>query len=248
MIPTPRSSADLRSFERRYGRILAAVVFMYWLVRRLPDTRPTRTPTPAGPTTSGFASASWNGLERRSIAGIGVDTPPRPRVSTTFDPRRLLGADRYGLENVANLKSIPPRRSPGRRGHPWEGSVAPAGCSRLTSLPACQSKSQPPRPPPSWPVWTGRWSPPRRPPFRPPTRACCVATARSRSSGSASAALRARRSSRSHRAFGGEPSSRRGARGDLETEIPQLLEARGGAEFDGCLRLVLPGRPAPAAH
>lgn len=31
------------------------------------------------------------------------------------------------------------------------------------------------------------------------------------------------------------------ARNELETEVPELLEARGGAAFDGCLRIVLTG-------
>ena len=107
--------ADLRSFERRHGRVpRGAVVFMYsgW-ERRLPDTAAYKN-ADAGGTYHfpgfGLEALEWL-LDRRSIAGIGVDTLSLdPGVSTTFDVHtRLLGADRYGLENVANLKNIPPR-------------------------------------------------------------------------------------------------------------------------------------------
>ncbi len=106
---------DLRSYERRYGRVpREAVVFMYsgW-ERRLPDPVAYKN-ADAGGTYHfpgfGLEAVEWL-LDRRSIAGIGVDTMSLdPGVSTTFDVHtRLLGADRYGLENVANLKNIPPR-------------------------------------------------------------------------------------------------------------------------------------------
>ena len=50
-------------------------------------------------------------LEERSIHGIAVDTLSLDHgPSTTFDVHiRLLGADRWGLENVANLGQLPPR-------------------------------------------------------------------------------------------------------------------------------------------
>jgi kynurenine formamidase len=49
-------------------------------------------------------------LAERRIAGIGVDTMSLdPGNSTTFAVHfTLLGANRWGLENVANLEAIPP--------------------------------------------------------------------------------------------------------------------------------------------
>jgi kynurenine formamidase len=76
-------------------------------------------------------------LERRHITGIGVDTMSLdPGVSATFDAHKtLLAADRYGLENIANLRDIPARGAqvtvgviPGRRAR-----EAPAGSWRPTS-------------------------------------------------------------------------------------------------------------------
>jgi kynurenine formamidase len=106
---------DLRSYERRYGRIpRGAVVFMYsgW-ERRLPNTAAYKNADASGTyhfPGFGLEAVEWL-LDRRRIAGIGVDTLSLdPGVSTTFDVHtRLLGDDRYGLENVANLKRIPPR-------------------------------------------------------------------------------------------------------------------------------------------
>jgi kynurenine formamidase len=63
-------------------------------------------------------------LRTRRITGIGVDTLSLDiGASSTFDVhKRLLGADRYGLENVANLSKIPPRGASVVVGViPWEG-------------------------------------------------------------------------------------------------------------------------------
>jgi kynurenine formamidase len=50
-------------------------------------------------------------LDRRRITGIGVDTLSLDHgASTTFDVHlTLLRADKYGIENLANLSKIPPR-------------------------------------------------------------------------------------------------------------------------------------------
>ncbi len=52
-------------------------------------------------------------LEERDIHCIAVDTMSLDNgPSTTFDVHiRLLGADRYGLENIANLGQLPPKGS-----------------------------------------------------------------------------------------------------------------------------------------
>jgi kynurenine formamidase len=124
---------DLRRFERRHGRIpRGALVFMYsgW-EERLPDPAAFKN-ADAGGTYHfpgfGIEALEWL-LDRRSIRGIGVDTLSLdPGNSTTFDVHvRLLGSDRYGLENVANLRRIPPRGAKAVVGVvPWEeGSGGP---------------------------------------------------------------------------------------------------------------------------
>jgi kynurenine formamidase len=76
----------------------------------------------------GLEAVEWL-LERRHIRAIGVDTVSLDiGASTTFDVhKRLLGADRYGLENLANLGHIPPRGAEAIVGViPWEqGSGGP---------------------------------------------------------------------------------------------------------------------------
>jgi kynurenine formamidase len=124
---------DLRRLERRHGRIPhGALVFMYsgW-EDRLPDPEAFKNPGPDGK----FHFPGWGAdavqwlLERRHITGIGVDTMSLdPGVSATFDAhKRLLGADRYGLENVANLRHLPARGAQVIVGViPWEeGSGGP---------------------------------------------------------------------------------------------------------------------------
>ena len=68
-------------------------------------------------------------LERRDIRGIGVDTLSLdPGNSTTFAVhKRLLGAHRYGIENVANLSALRPKGAYVSVGVvPWEeGSGGP---------------------------------------------------------------------------------------------------------------------------
>jgi kynurenine formamidase len=104
---------DLRRFERRHGRIpRGAIVFMYsgW-EERLPDPAAFKNPGPDGAfhfPGFGIDAVEWL-LEHRRPTGIGVDTMSLDHgASTTFEVhRRVLGADRYGIENVANLSRIP---------------------------------------------------------------------------------------------------------------------------------------------
>jgi kynurenine formamidase len=69
-------------------------------------------------------------LEERDVGAIGVDTMSLdPGNSTTFPVHvLLLGADRYGLENLANLSRVRPRGMTAIVGVvPWEeGSGGPA--------------------------------------------------------------------------------------------------------------------------
>jgi kynurenine formamidase len=106
---------DLRRFEHRHGRIpRGAAVFMYsgW-ERRLPLGEIAYRGQDAAGTYHfpGFhvEAVEWL-LVRRGITAIGVDTLSLDHgPSTTFEVHhRLLGADRYGLENLANLATIPP--------------------------------------------------------------------------------------------------------------------------------------------
>lgn len=106
---------DLRAFERRHGRIpQGAAVLMYsgWGAR-VGDADAYRNADASGTLHfPGFdpEACEWL-LRRRRIRSLGVDTLSiDPGNSTTFDTHLILtGADRYGLENLANLDRIPKR-------------------------------------------------------------------------------------------------------------------------------------------
>jgi kynurenine formamidase len=106
---------DLRAFERRHGRIPRdAAVLMYsgWGAK-VGDADAYRGADAAGTLHfPGFGAdaCEWL-LRRRGIRSLGVDTLSiDPGNSTTFDTHlTLTGADRYGLENLANLDRIPRR-------------------------------------------------------------------------------------------------------------------------------------------
>ena len=106
---------DVRAFERRYGRIPRdAAVLMYsgWGAK-VGDAAAYRGADADGtlhfPGFSGEATA-WL-LEHRRIRSLGVDTLSiDPGESESFETHlTLLGADRYGLENLANLDRMPRR-------------------------------------------------------------------------------------------------------------------------------------------
>jgi kynurenine formamidase len=125
--------SDIQKYEDRHGRIPAgAGVLMYsgW-ERRLPDPDAFKNPGADGRYHFpgwGIGAVNWL-LERRNITCLGVDTLSLdPGRSTTFDVHlALLGADKYGLENLANLKRIPARGAHAFVGLvPWEeGSGGP---------------------------------------------------------------------------------------------------------------------------
>jgi kynurenine formamidase len=107
--------ADLRSFERRHGRIPrgAAVLMHSGWAAKVGDPDAYRGADAAGTLHfPGFDpdACEWL-LRRRGIRSLGVDTLSiDPGNSTTFETHLILtGADRYGLENLANLDRIPRR-------------------------------------------------------------------------------------------------------------------------------------------
>ncbi len=107
--------ADLRQHERRYGRIDAgSAVLMYsgW-GEKVGDPDAYRgTDSAGGLHFPGFGvdACEWL-LRRRQIRSLGVDTLSiDPGNSATFATHKVLnGAERYGIENVANLVRLPPR-------------------------------------------------------------------------------------------------------------------------------------------
>lgn len=125
---------DLVAFERRHGRIpRGAVACMYsgWESRVGSEAAYRNVGADGKQHFPGFgkAAAEWL-LAERDIAGIGVDTLSLDHgASTTFDTHlTVLGADRYGIENLANLAKVPPRGATIVVGLiPWEhGSGGPA--------------------------------------------------------------------------------------------------------------------------
>jgi kynurenine formamidase len=125
---------DLRRAERRHGHIPKdALVAMYsgW-ESRVGSQAAFRNADASGT----YHFPGWSGdavrwlLDRRDITAIGVDTLSLdPGRSTTFDAHlTILRADKYGLENLANLSRV---RARGATAHvgliPWEdGSGGPA--------------------------------------------------------------------------------------------------------------------------
>ncbi len=105
--------ADLRRYERRHGRIpRGALVLMDsgW-AERADDAQSFRNADAQGRLHfPGFSAeaAEWL-VERRTIRGIGVDTLSLdPGESTSFGAHiNVLGANRYGIEGLANLGRLP---------------------------------------------------------------------------------------------------------------------------------------------
>ena len=126
--------SDLVAFERRHGRIKrGSVVAMNsgWASRSTSVAAYRNVGADGMQHFPGFSKAAveWL-LEERDIAGIGVDTLSLdPGRSQTFDAHlTLLSANRYGIENLANLDKVPPRGATATVGLiPWEqGSGGPA--------------------------------------------------------------------------------------------------------------------------
>jgi kynurenine formamidase len=106
---------DLRAFERRHGRIPrdSAVLMDSGWAAKVGDVAAYRGADAEGVLHFpgfGAEATEWL-LRRRGIRALGVDTLSiDPGISETFDTHLiLLGADRYGVENLNNLDRIPRR-------------------------------------------------------------------------------------------------------------------------------------------
>ncbi|GAB4440961.1 MAG: cyclase family protein [Chloroflexi bacterium OHK40] len=105
---------DIRAWERRYGRLPdnAAVLMASGWGARAGSVEAYRNADSSG--TMHFPGFGKDAIDflltERRIAGIGVDTLSLdPGNSTTFAVHyTLLPTNRWGLENIANLESIPP--------------------------------------------------------------------------------------------------------------------------------------------
>lgn len=106
---------DVRAYERRHGRIPArALVFMHsgWESRITNETAYRNADAQGVMHFPGFHPEAAEMLVRdRDVVGIGVDTLSLDYgASTDFKAHvAVLSANKYGLENVANLARIPPR-------------------------------------------------------------------------------------------------------------------------------------------
>jgi len=105
--------ADLRNHERRHGRIEGgAAVLMYsgWGSKVADPDAYRGTDTAGVLHFPGFSADACEWLiRRRRVRALGVDTLSiDPGNSATFATHKILnGAERYGIENLANLDRLP---------------------------------------------------------------------------------------------------------------------------------------------
>jgi kynurenine formamidase len=125
-------AADIRRYERRHGKIArgTAVLMQSGWSARAADPVAAKNVGPDGKYHfPGWGADAVELLIKRKARAIGVDTMSLdPGISTTFEAHvEWLQTDRYGLENVANLDSIPPHGATLIVGViPWqEGSGGP---------------------------------------------------------------------------------------------------------------------------
>nr|XP_022309947.1 uncharacterized protein LOC111115481 [Crassostrea virginica] len=107
---------DLLAWEKKYGEIprhAVAIMNSGWSEKYPDKTRVFGTPNHTNPSTFHFPSwhedtVTWL-INKRQINAIGVDTPSTDYgQSTTFPCHALMGKNNIvGIENVANLDSIP---------------------------------------------------------------------------------------------------------------------------------------------
>jgi kynurenine formamidase len=104
--------ADVRRYEHRHGRIprgTAVLMNSGWAAKAGDDAAFKNVGADGKYHFPGFGADAVELLVKRKAGAIGVDTMSLdPGNSTTFDAHLgWLGANRYGLENVANLGAIP---------------------------------------------------------------------------------------------------------------------------------------------
>jgi kynurenine formamidase len=104
--------ADIRRFERRHGRIrrgTAVLMNSGWSAKAADEQASKNVGADGKYHFPGFGADAVELLVKRKARAIGVDTMSLdPGNSTTFDAHvNWLKTDRYGLENVANLGTIP---------------------------------------------------------------------------------------------------------------------------------------------
>src|SRR5215210_1351998 len=109
--------ADFEAFEAEHGEIPSGawILFRSGWDARAHDAEVFLNAGPEGPVTPGpdVEAARWLGSER-GIAGFGVETVGIDAgAAGTFDPvfpvhQYLLGNDRYGLTQLANVAELPP--------------------------------------------------------------------------------------------------------------------------------------------
>ncbi len=109
---------DLETWEARHGPIVqgAVVLMLTGWGKKWPDRmRYLGSSTPSDPKTLHFPGFSRQAAEflvkERQVDGIGIDTPSIDYgPSQDFVVHQIVnGANRYGLENIANLDKVPPK-------------------------------------------------------------------------------------------------------------------------------------------
>ncbi len=108
------SVSDIRDFENRYGQIPSGAFVIAWTGWEERWTDPKRYVNMDEQGVMhfpGFGADAAKLLIERNIAGVGIDT-----LSIDNGPSKdfmthkiLLGANKVGIENLANLKEVPPR-------------------------------------------------------------------------------------------------------------------------------------------
>jgi kynurenine formamidase len=106
---------DLRAYERRHGRIpdKALVIMNSGWGRKVGDPdayRGTDARSPLNFPGFGVDAVEWL-IAKRGTKAFGVDTLSLdPGISSTFEAHQVaLGADKYNVENLANVAALPPR-------------------------------------------------------------------------------------------------------------------------------------------
>jgi kynurenine formamidase len=125
---------DLRAYERRHGKIKRGTLVAMnsgWDARAGSEAAYRNADAAGVSHFPGFSGAAVEWLvAERDISGIGVDTLSLdPGNASVFAAHvTLLGANRFGVENLANLAKIPPKGATAFVGViPWEeGSGGPA--------------------------------------------------------------------------------------------------------------------------